>query len=178
MWSKIWNRRRRRTETYKIVCKKIAVSPFQIFNFFSLVFFHIWLILFWASKIKQILYYCCQCEVFNSKFNCVRVWYVTRAKWSVTEQAAEENDKQRRVTQHSAVSNAALGGEKRRKRQRVTEKVVEEQQNNGGEQWTRGIEMDQVTERVRWTDMKQATDSVTRDMKCNCCSSIWHKGGS
>ncbi|WZZ32193.1 hypothetical protein YC2023_015594 [Brassica napus] len=38
--------------------------------------------------------------------------------------------------------------------------------------------MDQVTERVRWTDMKQATDSVTRDRKCNCCSSIWHKGVS
>ncbi|KAG2333954.1 hypothetical protein Bca52824_005134 [Brassica carinata] len=80
----------------------------------------------------------------------------------------EDNDKRRRVTQHSAVSNAALGGEKRRKPRRVTEKVVEEQQSN--EQ--RGIEMDQVMERVRWTDMKQATYSVTRDRKCNCCSSI------
>ncbi|KAL0672993.1 hypothetical protein Bca4012_000974 [Brassica carinata] len=68
--------------------------------------------------------------VLNSKFNCVRVWYVTRARWSVTEQAMEDNDKRRRVTQHSAVSNAALGGEKRRKRRRVTEKVVEEQQSN------------------------------------------------
>ncbi|CDY49828.1 BnaCnng18250D [Brassica napus] len=56
------------------------------------------------------------------------------ARWSVTEQAMEDNDKRRRVTQHSAVSNAALGGEKRRKRWRVTEKVVEEQQSNGGEQ--------------------------------------------
>ncbi|CAF1815473.1 hypothetical protein HID58_058990 [Brassica napus] len=53
-----------------------------------------------------------------------------QARWSVTEQAMEDNDKRRRVTQHSAVSNAALGGEKRRKRRRVTEKVVEEQQSN------------------------------------------------
>ncbi|KAH0896942.1 hypothetical protein HID58_046510 [Brassica napus] len=106
--------------------------------------------------------------VLNSKFNCVRVWYVTRARWSVTEQATEDNDKRRRRITTSGEDNAALGGEKRRKRRRVTEKLVEEQQSNEQEalRWIK----------VRWTDMKQATDSVTRDRKCNCCSSIWHKG--
>ncbi|KAH0910537.1 hypothetical protein HID58_033858 [Brassica napus] len=66
----------------------------------------------------------------------------------------------------TAESNTALGSEQRSTRRRETKKAAE------------SIEMDQVTERVRWTDMKQATDSVTRDRKCNCCSSIWHKGVS
>ncbi|KAH0898148.1 hypothetical protein HID58_047716 [Brassica napus] len=33
------------------------------------------------------------------------------ARWSVTEQAAEENDKRRRATQHSAERNEESGGE-------------------------------------------------------------------
>ncbi|KAH0856484.1 hypothetical protein HID58_084745 [Brassica napus] len=65
-----------------------------------------------------------------------------------------------------SMRNAALGGEKQRKLRRATEKVVEEQQSNeqAALRWS------------KWTAMKQATDSVTRDSRCNCCSSIWHKG--